>query len=180
MFSLHKTFSRVAVSSSFEAAHLISKLNFENRISFTFVLSSPNYLKIKQWSVPRDYYCVQIYDWQYCRVFHGTYVLSHPPLTQFREIGSIYPTNVYDGNRLLLPVLRQKMVLSDEWCLFTCQMVVVMGIEIPEIQFQYQDRIITLSIQIIEHWIIEQMQTERNRTESNESRTILMNNNGNW
>jgi hypothetical protein len=29
------------------------------------------------------------------------------------EIGSGYPTNVYDGNRLSLPILRQKMALSD-------------------------------------------------------------------
>ncbi len=28
------------------------------------------------------------------------------------EIGSRYPTNVYDGNKLLLPILRQKMVQS--------------------------------------------------------------------
>ncbi len=29
------------------------------------------------------------------------------------ETGSRYPTNVYDGNRLLLPILRQKIALSD-------------------------------------------------------------------
>jgi hypothetical protein len=44
---------------------------------------------------------------------------------------------VYDGNRLLLPILRQKMALSA-WCMMfiDCQMVVDMGIKIPWIQFQ--------------------------------------------
>jgi hypothetical protein len=39
--------------------------------------------------------------------------VSHPLLTQYGEIGSGFPTNVYDGNRLLLPILRQKMAQSD-------------------------------------------------------------------
>jgi hypothetical protein len=43
----------------------------------------------------------------------GTHILSRPPLNQYGEIGSRYPTNVYDGNRLPLPVLRQKMALPD-------------------------------------------------------------------
>ncbi len=43
----------------------------------------------------------------------GGVVLSRPLLTQYGEIGSVYPTNVYGGNRLSLPILRQKIGLSD-------------------------------------------------------------------
>jgi hypothetical protein len=39
--------------------------------------------------------------------------MSCPSLTRFGEIGTGYPTNVYKCNRLLLPILRQKMALSD-------------------------------------------------------------------
>ncbi len=54
--------------------------------------------------------------------------LSRPLLNQYGEIGSGYPSNVYDGNRLLFPILREKMVLSDvHTVLIDCRMVVVMG-----------------------------------------------------
>jgi hypothetical protein len=36
-----------------------------------------------------------------------------PSAYLIREIGSRYPTNVYDGNRLSLPILRQKMAQSQ-------------------------------------------------------------------
>ncbi len=42
-----------------------------------------------------------------------TSLLSRPQPTRFGEISSGYPTNVYDGNRLSLPILRHKMALSD-------------------------------------------------------------------
>ncbi len=34
-------------------------------------------------------------------------------LTPLEKIGSVYPLYVYDHNRLLAPILRQKMALSD-------------------------------------------------------------------
>jgi hypothetical protein len=42
-----------------------------------------------------------------------------PFANPYGEIGSGYPTNVFDGNRLLLPIIRQKMALSDVGCLLT-------------------------------------------------------------
>ncbi len=60
--------------------------------------------------------------------------LSYPLLTRFREIVSGCPTYVYDGNRLLLLILRQKVALSDVWSLLTCWMVVDMGIKIRYLQ----------------------------------------------
>jgi hypothetical protein len=35
-------------------------------------------------------------------------LLSRPPLTQLENIGSVYPFYVYDGNRPLAPILRQR------------------------------------------------------------------------
>jgi hypothetical protein len=49
------------------------------------------------------------------------YLVSRPPLNPYGEIGSGYSTNVYDGNRLSLPILRQKLVLSGVWCLLTAR-----------------------------------------------------------
>ncbi len=41
-------------------------------------------------------------------------LLSRPPLTQLENIGSVYPFYVYDGNRLLAPILHKtKTVQSD-------------------------------------------------------------------
>jgi hypothetical protein len=36
-----------------------------------------------------------------------------PGCVQYGKIGSGYPTSVYDSNRLLLPIIRHKMALSD-------------------------------------------------------------------
>jgi hypothetical protein len=36
-----------------------------------------------------------------------------PSANPYGDIGSGYPTNVYDGNRLSLPILRKKMARSD-------------------------------------------------------------------
>jgi hypothetical protein len=40
-------------------------------------------------------------------------LLSRPLLNPIGEIGSGYPTDVDDGNRTSLPILRQKMAQSD-------------------------------------------------------------------
>jgi hypothetical protein len=45
--------------------------------------------------------------------------VSHPLLNPYGKIGSRYPSNVYHGNRLSFPILRQKMALSDVLCLLT-------------------------------------------------------------
>ncbi len=81
-------------------------------------------------------------------------VLSRLPLTQFGEIGSGNPTNVFGGNRLLLPILRQKMSLTGVWCLLTRRMVVRWFCRdqnawntIPGSRQK-----ITLSKRLIEHW----------------------------
>ncbi len=50
-------------------------------------------------------------------------VVSRPPLNPIREIGTGYPTKVYDVNRLLLSILRLKMAQSGLGCLSTCWMV---------------------------------------------------------
>jgi hypothetical protein len=36
--------------------------------------------------------------------------MYRPLLTRYGEIGSEYPTNVYDGNRVSLPILRQTLM----------------------------------------------------------------------
>jgi hypothetical protein len=48
------------------------------------------------------------------------------PTNPSGEIGSGYPTYVYDGNRLSLPILRQKMALSCGMMFLTCRIVVNM------------------------------------------------------
>jgi hypothetical protein len=75
-----------------------------------------------------------------------TITVSRPLLTRLKILVPI-PTIVYDGNRLSLPILRQKMAESCVWCLLTCWMVVDMGIKIPGTQVQYQSRKY--------YWIIE-------------------------
>jgi hypothetical protein len=85
-------------------------------------------------SLQRD--CRHFYFWMlkfeninFCKLAKGVYtdpLLLFPsllfqaqsfvfasPLTGFGEIGSGYPTNVFDGNRLSLLILRQKMALYD-------------------------------------------------------------------
>ncbi len=88
----------------------------------------------------------------------------------------IYPTNVYDGNKLLLPILWQKMALSGVWCLLTCWMVV--GIEILRtyntIPVLGQKNTLNKQIikhWIIKHWIIKQNKSKKSRTETNENWT---------
>jgi hypothetical protein len=46
-------------------------------------------------------------------IYNVVYVcIVLPSANSIREISSGYPTNVYDGKRLLLPILRKKMALS--------------------------------------------------------------------
>jgi hypothetical protein len=45
-------------------------------------------------------------------LLRGRHSKCHPPLNPTGEIGSGYPTNIYDDNRLSLPILRKKMVQS--------------------------------------------------------------------
>ncbi len=46
-------------------------------------------------------------------LLRGRHSKCHPPLNPTGEIGSGYPTNIYDDNRLSLPILREKMVQSN-------------------------------------------------------------------
>ncbi len=64
-----------------------------------------------------------------------------PSANPIGDIGSGYPANVYDGNRLSLPILRQKM--AQFWCMMFIDLPDgcfwwVDRIEIPGIQVQYQ------------------------------------------
>jgi hypothetical protein len=52
-------------------------------------------------------------------VINDTWNLSRPLPDAYWEIGFRYFTNGYHGNRLSLSILRQKMELSDVWCLLT-------------------------------------------------------------
>jgi hypothetical protein len=90
------------------------------------------------------------------------------------ETGSGYPTNVYDGNRLSLPILRQKIALSDVWCLLTCRMVVVMRIEYLEYNSSTRTEK-TLNKRILKYCRIKQSETNKKRTETNEKIEQLMN-----
>ncbi len=56
-------------------------------------------------------------------------LLSTNPL---EKIGSVYPLYVYDRNRPLAPLLRQKMALSGVWCFYWLLMFDVYGIKILE------------------------------------------------
>jgi hypothetical protein len=63
-----------------------------------------------------------------------------PSANPIGEIGSRYPNNFYDGNRLSLPILRKKMAPFLVWCWLTWVFDDFVGIEIPGIQFHYQNR----------------------------------------
>jgi hypothetical protein len=58
------------------------------------------------------------------------------PLLTWSEFASGYPINVYDGNMLLLAILR------CVWCLLTCQMVLGMGIEILYLRVTLQKGVV--------------------------------------
>jgi hypothetical protein len=45
-------------------------------------------------------------------VVNNSVSIVSPSANPIGDIGSGYPTNVYDGNRLSPPILRQKMALS--------------------------------------------------------------------
>ncbi len=81
---------------------------------------------------------ILLYTYMYSRLFIVNVVTVSPSANLSREISTGYPTNVYDGNKLSLPI--HNIALSDVWCLLTCRMVVDMEIETPRIQFQYQNR----------------------------------------
>ncbi len=89
------------------------------------------------------------------------------PLNPIREIGSVYPTNVYDGNRLSLPIPRQNMAQYGLWCLVTCQMVDVcdFGDQNTWNTIPVSEQKIILNNQVIKHWIVKQKQMEQ--TEQN-------------
>ncbi len=52
-------------------------------------------------------------------LFHSCTVSVSPFTNLLEKIGSVYPIYVYDCNRPLTPILKQKMALSGVWSLLT-------------------------------------------------------------
>jgi hypothetical protein len=71
-------------------------------------------------------------------VFYGSVVVPRS-LTAVKKIGSTNPCNIYGGNRPSKLYAKTKAGKFLLVCLLTWQMVVVIGIKIPGIQFQDQN-----------------------------------------
>jgi hypothetical protein len=67
-------------------------------------------------------------------------LMSRPLLSPVGEIGSGYPTNVYDCNKLLLPILRQKMAQYCGMMFIDLPDGCRYEVKIPGIHFEYQNK----------------------------------------
>ncbi len=117
-------------------------------------------------------YAMKVICWLWTLRLQVLKVSVLPSANSIGDTGSGYPANVYDGNRLSLPILC-KTKYGAVWCMMFIDLLdgCFLWVECARnswITIPVSEQKITLNNQVIKPWIVKQNQIEQSRTESNE------------